>query len=262
VKDMSGFSEATAGANGGRSEDDFSFDVGVVPLSTVGEVVWWLAIYWALIINLKMHDLKLGLKPLVVIHNTFLSVASLHLLVSMCCELYDMFLVGGAYSVYCDPEGRWTRGRIYYLLYINYLFKFYELGDTVLLALRGKEISFLHVYHHSATVVLCYTQLRAETSLQWLIVSLNLMVHVVMYAYYALQALGYDVWWKKYLTTLQILQFVIGIFNGFFILYSKFTQTPSCHGSLTATMFGFFIVTSYLILFIQFYQKNYKKKSF
>lgn len=31
-----------------------------------------------------------------------------------------------------------------------------------------------------------------------------------MYCYYTLHALGFDIWWKKYLTMLQIVQFVVG----------------------------------------------------
>ena len=46
---------------------------------------------------------------------------------------------------------------------------------------------------------------------QWLPISLNLIVHTIMYYYYAQQALGIKVWWKKWLTTIQIIQFVLDI---------------------------------------------------
>jgi len=45
----------------------------------------------------------------------------------------------------------------------------------------------------------------------WVPIGLNLMVHVFMYYYYAVATLGYKVWWKRHLTTLQIAQFIIDV---------------------------------------------------
>lgn len=38
----------------------------------------------------------------------------------------------------------------------------------------------------------------------------------VQYYYYFMTAAGYKIWWKKYLTTLQITQFVIDLFTVYF----------------------------------------------
>jgi len=59
--------------------------------------------------------------------------------------------------------------------------------------------------------VLCWSQLYWHSTTMWVPIGLNLMVHVFMYYYYAVATLGYKVWWKRHLTTLQIAQFIIDV---------------------------------------------------
>jgi len=155
----------------------------------------------------------------------------------------------------------------YYM--INYYFKYLELLDTVFLAFKKKPLPFLHVFHHSATALLCYSQLIGKTSISWTVISLNLAVHVLMYYYYYATAGGARIWWKKYLTMMQIIQFVIDLFVVYFGTYGHFAATyfdgviphmGNCAGSETAAIFGCGLLTMYLGLFINFYLQTYKKK--
>ncbi|KAJ1671626.1 Fatty acyl-CoA elongase/Polyunsaturated fatty acid specific elongation enzyme, partial [Spiromyces aspiralis] len=165
----------------------------------------------------------------------------------------------------CD-EFSWTQP-LELLYYINYIFKWVEFIDTLFLVLKKKKLEFLHVYHHSLTMVLCYSQLLGRTSVSWPICTINLFVHVVMYYYYYLASIGTKVWWKKHVTTLQITQFIVDLFLVVFsqytnMAYHNYPHWPNmgnCRGSRTAAFIGSFLLSSYLILFVQFFAKTYKQ---
>ena len=107
-----------------------------------------------------------------------------------------------------------------------------------------------------------------QTPISWVVITLNLLVHVVMYWYYFQAARGVRVWWKRYITVLQIVQFVIDLGFVYFASYTYFTSTyfpwmPNagrCAGEEFAAIAGCVILSSYLLLFISFYLVTYKKE--
>ncbi|XAO23594.1 hypothetical protein I312_102374 [Cryptococcus bacillisporus CA1280] len=239
---------------------------GESPLSTQKAVVAAVGTYLLVIFggremmkNRQPFKLKIPFQ----IHNVYLTLGSGLLLVLMLEEVIPLFLKHGFFWSICSTSAFTPRLVTYYM--INYYFKYVELIDTVFLVLKKKPLAFLHVFHHAATAVLCYTQLNGETSVQWVVISLNLTVHVIMYYYYYATAGGAKIWWKKYLTTLQITQFIIDLFIVFFATYSHFAvkygapAIGDCAGSESAALFGCGLLGSYLLLFIAFYKATYKK---
>lgn len=94
--------------------------------------------------------------------------------------------------------------------------KIIEFMDTIFFILRKKDrqITFLHVYHHSTVLALQWSCMKFSPAATGTFAGMfNCFIHVLMYGYYMLAAFGPHMqkylWWKKYLTKLQILQFLI-----------------------------------------------------
>ncbi|CAE6445237.1 unnamed protein product [Rhizoctonia solani] len=263
-----------------------TYQAGVTPLSTPPIVVACLVGYLTTIFSLRevMRSREpMKLNTLFQFHNLYLTTGSGLLLLLMVEEVFPIWWKNGLFNAMC-AESSWTpRLEFYYM--INYYIKYIELADTVFLVLKKKPLAFLHVFHHAATALLCFTQLNGRTSVSWVPIILNLTVHVFMCKLLLLgdcrwtQDLGksihspsptrtnaYPPQWKKYLTTMQITQFVIDLFAVYFASYSYFGTTywpmiptmGTCSGTEGAALFGCALLTSYLFLFIDFYIRTYK----
>ncbi|XP_065923120.1 very long chain fatty acid elongase 7-like isoform X2 [Magallana gigas] len=79
---------------------------------------------------------------------------------------------------------------------------------------KERQITFLHVYHHAIMLLHTWWFVKFVPGGQTFVLGfLNSFVHIWMYAYYGLAAMGPHMqkylWWKKYLTKLQLVQFVL-----------------------------------------------------
>ncbi|XP_054274964.1 elongation of very long chain fatty acids protein AAEL008004-like [Macrosteles quadrilineatus] len=136
--------------------------------------------------------------------------------------------------------------------------KLIELLDTVFFVLRKKQsqVTFLHVYHHSNLAISTWAYLKYVKGEQGILIGfLNSFVHVVMYLYYLLAALGPSMqkylWWKKYITKLQLGQFII------FIVYLLTLLAFDCKLPKALTVYMTLNSTVFLYLFSDFYRKAY-----
>lgn len=140
--------------------------------------------------------------------------------------------------------------------------KIMDLLDTVFFILRKKQshVTFLHVYHHANMVLFTWVYLKYIKGEQGAVVGwINSLVHTVMYSYYFLSALGPEMqkylWWKRYITKMQMIQFVI------IIVYMTGLLLAKCQLPKTLTMMLFFQGVTFLVLFANFYIQSYIVKS-
>ncbi|XP_029679457.1 elongation of very long chain fatty acids protein 4 [Formica exsecta] len=140
--------------------------------------------------------------------------------------------------------------------------KIIELLDTVFFVLRKKQnqVTFLHVYHHTITAIFSWCYLKLLPGEQGVIVAfLNSIVHVIMYSYYFIASLGSKyrkyLWWKKYMTCIQLIQF------GIMLFYLILTLAMDCRMPKALTYFFVTNVIIFIYLFSDFYRKTYKTKT-
>ncbi|WFD24186.1 very-long-chain 3-oxoacyl-CoA synthase [Malassezia equina] len=191
-----------------------SWKEGVTPMSTLTSVVVASVSYVVVVLGGQALMRPYSPVPAKLVkwpfffHNLLLSLASLVLLV-LYLEI-ELGFIGkrGLHDALC-LRPHFYDVEMYHI--INYYFKYWEFIDTFFLVIKKKKLMFLHVYHHMATAALCYSQIVNQTTLSWVIISLNLAVHVIMYGYYAMASVGIRCPWKKWITTGQIVQFVIDV---------------------------------------------------
>nr|UTO68441.1 elongation of very long chain fatty acids protein 1 [Daphnia magna] len=160
------------------------------------------------------------------------------------------------YSIICQPVDYSLNEdalRIIFIGYCLYISKLIDFLDTLFFILRKKDnqITFLHVFHHSFTplsVWLCFRFIAGGQSCFFL--TCNTLVHVVMYFYYMMAAMGPRfqkyLWWKKYLTVFQMVQFVLVGFHSIQLLFidCDYPKAYSWGTAIQAVMY-FFLFKNY-----------------
>ncbi|CRL05708.1 CLUMA_CG018739, isoform A [Clunio marinus] len=146
--------------------------------------------------------------------------------------------------------------------YAYFLLKIFDFCDTVFIILKKKssQLSFLHCYHHFGICLASYIASKWVAGGPGAVLAvINIFVHVIMYFYYFITAfkpeLKKSIWWKKYITQLQIIQFAV-VASYFF----QFNLQKNCNYPFVLTWVMFIQNLFMFILFSDFYRKTYLRK--
>ncbi|XVF68119.1 hypothetical protein PTKIN_Ptkin10aG0177600 [Pterospermum kingtungense] len=198
------------------------------------------------------------LKSITTVHNIFL--LALSFIMALGCLVSIFSQVPNFNTLVCFPRRTSPSGPLFFWAYIFYLSKIVEFMDTLLIILSNsmKRLSFLHVYHHSMVVIMCYVCLESAQSSFSMVMVTNCVVHLVMYTYYLMCTLGIRPKWKKMVTDFQLMQFWASFIVMVMLVFYHFTG-PGCSGVLSWCFNAFFII-SLLYLFSDFHAKSYSNK--
>jgi hypothetical protein len=208
--------------------------------SAAGAVLGYLILVALLSAHMRGRDKPYALisKYVLAMHNVILSAGSLLMFMGCLVEVASEYSRQGGASTWffchsADGSSRPSGGPLFFWSYIYYLSKFYELLDTVFVLLRKSTVPHfgMQVFHHAGVIPMCWLWLETRQSLQFGGLLFNTLVHIVMYWYYALQALGYkQIWWKRYITHLQIVQFLTSLVLFAWSLYLVLGKGQRCNG--------------------------------
>ncbi|XP_056149840.1 ELOVL fatty acid elongase 8a [Lampris incognitus] len=243
--------------NGDKRTDDWLLVYSPVPIS--GIFSCYLFIVWVGP-KLMKHRQPINLKPVLIVYNFAM----------VCLSAYMFYEFTAAswlanYSLLCQPvdySNRPLAMRMARVCWWFYISKVIELSDSIFFILRKKnsQLTFLHVYHHATMIFNWWAGVKYVAGGQSFLIGLiNSLVHVLMYLYYGLAALGPHMakylWWKRYLTSLQLLQFFIVTIHTTYNLYAD-CDFPD---SMNAVVFAYAL--SLIALFSNFYYHSYLTKN-
>ncbi|XP_078531256.1 very long chain fatty acid elongase 7 [Lissotriton helveticus] len=200
------------------------------------------------------------LKQIMMIYNFSMVLFSSY----MC---YEFLMSGWAtgYSYKCDIVD-YSRSpqavRMAWTCWLYYFSKHIELLDTIFFVLRKKnsQITFLHVYHHSVMLWTWWFGVKfAAGGLGTFHALINCIVHVIMYIYYGVSALGPEyqkyLWWKKYMTSVQLVQFIMVTTH-----IAQFFFMEDCQYQFPVFLYVIWTYAFvFLVLFLNFWYHAYTK---
>jgi len=172
------------------------------------------------------------------------------------------FWLTGRYSWVCEPVDYSNSPTALDAMDVTWWYffsKFIDYTDSIFFVLRKKfdNLSTLHVIHHGIMPFTAWWGIRYVGGGQTMFCGfLNMGIHTIMYSYYFLAALGPQMqpylWWKKYLTKLQLLQFASFTLHAIQPIFIDCGFPPFyCfvilgHGAMFFAMFANFYVQAYL----------------
>eukprot|EP00092_Neocalanus_flemingeri_P030180 GFUD01032758.1.p1 GENE.GFUD01032758.1~~GFUD01032758.1.p1 ORF type:complete len:296 (-),score=56.91 GFUD01032758.1:219-1106(-) len=200
------------------------------------------------------------IKNIMIVYNLFQTCFSFWIFMKTC-----SFWATGKYNWLCQPvdysdseDGLAAADMVWWYFFS----KFVDYLDSIFFVLRKKfsHLSTLHVVHHGIMPLTAWFGIKfvggGHTTFCGF---LNMGVHVVMYFYYLMSAMGPEVqkylWWKRYLTTMQLVQFAA------FFLHASLPLFIECDFPKLFSYVILFHGGLFFLLFANFYIQSYVKKS-
>jgi len=208
------------------------------------------------------------IKTLIQLYNVFVTLLSAYMFYEICMSGWFTHYNWVCQEVETDPDPNSPGMRMAAVIHIYFLSKPLEFLDTIFFVATKKfrNVSKLQVIHHAIMPFFTFLLVR------WLPnghatfgCGLNSLVHVVMYGYYFLAALGPAMrpylWWKKYLTMFQLVQFVCIAIKSLVVVLG----IVDCAYPWQMSLVCFALVAMFFYLFMEFYLQEYnveaKKKA-
>nr|XP_054769330.1 elongation of very long chain fatty acids protein 6-like [Lytechinus pictus] len=203
---------------------------------------------------------KLNLRTPLIIWNSLLSVFSmlsawrLTIAASNLVSTEEMWN-----SLVCGPNYYKRGGLSAFWLLLFAFSKVAEYGDTVFIVLRKSKLILLHWLHHILTFLVGFHTFAYSNPTLFISALMNVYVHSLMYSYYVLRILGVQVPKKlsMILTTIQIIQLIIGTYVQFYAAWIFFLGGHPCELDLFGVVVGSFGYGIICLLFIDFFVKSY-----
>jgi hypothetical protein len=187
------------------------------------------------------------------VHNLGLAAFSAIVAYNTLPPLVSRVATDGLAGAMCAPfEPYWQR--------VFYVSKFYEFVDTWLIVLAHRQPSFLQTFHHVGVVVVMHAGLLAQATPMCICTALNATVHTVMYVYYALATVGIKSRYARYLTQMQIAQFLVAS-GGSLVVYATDAGVCCDPRVRVAVATGHAYLACLVVLFARFYRTRYLKRA-
>ncbi|CAG9834489.1 unnamed protein product [Diabrotica balteata] len=178
------------------------------PIFLVSFLTTYVLLVTKLVPSFMEHRRPYNIRRIIIVYNIIQILVNVYLVIkSLIVYAHSPYLICVESTMeHLITSGRWE---VFFL-------KAFDCVETVFFVLKKnyRQVSFLHVYHHSGMVLLTWISLKFNLGpLVLFVPALNCFVHAVMFTYYLLSSI--DPEWKKRtdlkkrLTQLQLIQFFL-----------------------------------------------------
>ena len=203
--------------------------------------------------NRPKYDLRLPL----IIWNILLAAFSIFGTIRVWPDFLFTIRKHGIVHSICDNSNGY--GIIGFWSFMFIMSKLPELVDTLFIVLRKQELIFLHWYHHATVLMYCWFSYKDYTASGRWFMTMNYLVHALMYSYYAFKAMRFKVprFVSQLITTGQLLQMVIGCYVNYVAWDVMNNKKMPCANTDENIKYSSLMYLSYFILFGNYFVQAY-----